>query len=204
MKILSKMLTKKIEPQGGADLDDGDAGRPELDDAGQVRQSRIRSAALSQPITEREEEPEVAGSGWAQDGDWDDDWDDDEDWGDDDVDQDETLEERRRTADRQHLVSEIRDAMTSVSQAPAEGTGPVGTEAGGEHVQDDMRRARARSQLIEAADETEDRLLEKTEDVMSERETSRRRSAMAHMKAAAAATKADRFLRHVASRDATD
>jgi hypothetical protein len=57
--------------------------------------------------------------------------------------------------------------------------------------------------MNEADDETEDRILEKTEDVMSERETSRRRSAMAHMKAAAAATKADRVLRHVASRDSS-
>lgn len=203
MKILSRMLSKKIDPQNAEDVD-FDREREALDDAGQVRSARQRSAALSEPLSAKPEEPEVAGTGWAQDGDWDDDWDDDEDWGAED---DPTLdiEERRRTADKQHLVSEIREAMTSVSHVKPDEARSESVSEGTADWSDDAhfgRRARARSQLTAAADETEDRLLEKTETVMSERETSRRRSAMAHMKAAAAATKADRVLRHVASRDA--
>lgn len=204
MKILSRMLSRKIDPHGAEDVD-FDAEREALDDAGQVRPPRDRSDVASQPLSAKPEEPEVAGSGWAQDGDWDDDWDDDEDWGaEDDPAQD--IEARRRTEDKQHLVSEIREAMTSVSHvAPDAPLVPRRVKQESNDWSEDAdfgRRARARSQLTAAADETEDRLLEKTETVMSERETSRRRSAMAHMKAAAAATKADRVLRHVASRDA--
>ncbi len=203
MKILSRMLSKKIDPQSADDVD-FERDREALDDAGQVRSARQRSAALSQPLNAKPEEPEVAGTGWAQDGDWDDDWDDDDDWGAED---DPALdaEERRRTMDKQHLVSEIRDAMTSVSHAQPEKPSAKPAEDDATDWSNDAhfgRRARARSQLTGTFDETEDRLLEKTETVMSERETSRRRSAMAHMKAAAAATKADRVLRHVASRDA--
>lgn len=205
MKILSRMLSKKIDPQSPEEAG-FDYEREELDDAGQVRSSRVRSAALAQPITAQPEEPEVAGSGWAQDGDWDDDWDDDdEDWGAED-DPARQIEARRRTEDKQHLVSEIRDAVTSVSHVePEPEPAPMPAARSGKDWSDDDelgRRARARSQLELDADESEDRLMEKTEDVMSDRETSRRRSAMAHMKAAAAATKADRVLRHVASRDA--
>lgn len=202
MKILSRMLSKKIDPQAPEDTG-FDLSREALDDAGQVRAPRVRSASLQQSIAPKPEEPEVAGSGWAQDGDWDDDWDDDEDWGAED-DPARQLEARRRTEDKQHLVSEIREAMTSVSHIEPEETPMPAAPSGRDWSKDDEfgRRARARSQLEIHADETEDRLMEKTEDVMSDRETSRRRSAMAHMKAAAAATKADRVLRHVASRDA--
>lgn len=201
MKILSRMLSKKIDPQSPEEAE-FDLGREALDDAGQVRTDRVRSAALAQPIAPKPEEPEVAGSGWAQDGDWDDDWDDDDDWGAED-DPALQLEERRRTEDKQHLVSEIREAMTSVSHVePEEAPMPAAPTGKTWSADEELgRQARARSQLEIHADETEDRLMEKTEDVMSDRETSRRRSAMAHMKAAAAATKADRVLRHVASRD---
>lgn len=203
MKILSRMLSKKIDPQSADELEH-DGRRDALDDAGQVRPTRPRNAPLSKPINSKAEEPEVAGSGWAQAGDWDDDWDDDDDWGAED-DPNRLLEERRRTEDKQHLVSEIREAVTSVSHVePKEKPGPQADGEFKDWSKDDTfgRRALARSQITLAADESEDRLLEKTEDVMSERESSRRRSAMAHMKAAAAATKADRVLRHVASRDA--
>ncbi|MGR3515270.1 MAG: FHA domain-containing protein [Paracoccaceae bacterium] len=203
MKILSRMLSKKIDPQNPEDAD-FDFEREALDDAGQVRASRVKSASLSQPIAPQPEEPEVAGSGWATDGDWDDDWDDDEDWGAED-DPAQQVEARRQTEDKQHLVSEIRDAMTSVAHVAPEEEHPMPSARTGKDWSEDEelgRQARARSQLELDAGETEDRLMEKTEDVMSDRETSRRRSAMAHMKAAAAATKADRVLRHVASRDA--
>ena len=203
MKILSRMLSKKIDPQTADDVD-FDMERHALDDAGQVRPKRPLSTPTPQSVSAKPEEPEVAGTGWAQDGDWDDDWDDDDDWGAED-DPARILEERRRTEDKQHLVSEIRDAVTSVSHVSAEETPKPESESKfKDWSQDDTfgRRALARSQITLAADESEDRLLEKTEDVMSEKATSRRRSAMAHMKAAAAATKADRVLRHVASRDA--
>ncbi|MGI1662734.1 hypothetical protein ACRDNQ_10885 [Palleronia sp. KMU-117] len=49
-----------------------------------------------------------------------------------------------------------------------------------------------------------DRLLEKTNSQMAETENSRRRSAIAHLKAAVAATKADRLLKRVTSREKTD
>ncbi|MEO1537299.1 MAG: FHA domain-containing protein [Pseudomonadota bacterium] len=199
------MLSKKIEPQSPEEAE-FDFQRDALDDAGQVQEGRVRGTSASQPIVAKPEEPEVAGSGWAQDGDWDDDWDDDEDWGveDDPMAQ---MEARRRTEDKEHLVDEIRDAMTSVSHAPAvEAPMPAAPQRKEWDADADFgRQARARSQLEQDADDAGDRLLEKTEDVMSDRETSRRRSAMAHMKAAAAATKADRVLREVASHDgATD
>jgi hypothetical protein len=54
----------------------------------------------------------------------------------------------------------------------------------------------------EAADV--DRLLEKTNSQMAETENSRRRSAIAHLKAAVAATKADRLLKRVTSRERSD
>lgn len=192
---------------------DEEAARDRLDDAGQVQSSRRNSASLGDPIKAKPEEPEVAGSGWAAGGDWDDDWDDDDDWGDDE-DSEIDMEERRQTQDKQHLVSEIREAMTSVAQQPVaepvQAAAPAPAPARprtdrGEWADDDElgRQARARSQLTEATDENEDRLMEKTETVMSDRESSRRRSAMAHMKAAAAATKADRVLRHVAAQDPT-
>jgi hypothetical protein len=49
-----------------------------------------------------------------------------------------------------------------------------------------------------------DRLLEKTNSQMAETEGSRRRSAIAHLKAAVAATKADRLLKRVSWREKTD
>ncbi len=204
MKILSKMLTsKKIEPQDALDVDHDEELTPLADDTGRANRSRSRDALFAdpdKPITAKAEEPEVAGSGW-EGGAWSDDWDDDEDWGDEELDPD----ERRKSQDKQHLVSEIREAMVSVKPVKPErpqSRRPASDAADAWSDDEDFgRRARARSQLTAAADDAEDRLLEKTEDVMSDRETSRRRSAMAHMKAAAAATKADRVLRHVASRD---
>ncbi len=202
MKILSRMLSKKIDPQDPEDLG-FDLERHQLDDAGQVRPKRVASRPVSQPIKANEEEPEVAGSGWASEGDWDDDWDDDDDWGaEDDPSMD--LEERRKTEDKQHLVGEIREAMVSVSHVTPDAPQAPEMDAETAHAEEDDvfgRQARARSQLQENTGETEERLMEKTEDVMSDRETSRRRSALAHMKAAAAATKADRVLSHVARKD---
>ena len=205
MKILSRMLSKKIDPEmtGGPGMEDEEQGfAPRADDTGRFNPSRsplAEEADLSQPIRAKDEEPEVAGSGWGN-SEWDDDdWDDDEDWGEEDLDS----EMRRRTADKKQLVSEIRDAMISVSQARPESRTPsrpaAEAESGWSDDEEFGRRAKARSELINPGNE--DRILEKTENAMSEEGTSRRRSAMAHLKAAAAATKADRVLRHVVSRD---
>lgn len=212
MKILSRMLSKKDDPQNVGDLDD-DVLRDRLDDAGQVHAAEKRVMPSPPPIEGRQEEPEVAGTGWAEASDWDDDWDDDEDWGDDD-DVVSDAELRQRTEDKAHLVSEIRDAMVSVSHATSEpvrasapeadhGELPAAKVSDWSEDEDFGRRARARSQLSIIVDEDKDRLMEKTEDVMSEQGSSRRRSALAHMKAAAAATKADRVLQHVTGRDSS-
>lgn len=179
MKIFSKMLSRKPNPDetiSQIDFDALERARREenatADDTGEVNASLQDEAEApvdavpSKPVTAKSEEPDEGASGWAA-ADWSDDsWDDDEDWGaEDDPD-------RAVTTDREHLVSEIRDAV---------GTGETGERKFG--------------------DTSEERLLEKTESEMTNRETSRRRSAMAHLKAAAAATKADRVLRNVVTRD---
>ena len=211
MKILSRMLSRKIDPEAPApdfNLEE-DTRMPEADDSGRINPSRVvRSRPMDadpdQPVVAKGEEPEVAGSGW-EDGAWDDeDWDDDEEWGE----EDEDLDLRRRTEDKKQLVSEIRDAMISVSHVrpqsvePAQASSAALPVEGEDDWSDDDefgRKALARSEM--GAPHDEDRLMEKTDRAMTEEGTSRRRSAMAHLKAAAAATKADRVLRHVVSRD---
>ncbi len=216
MKIFSKMLSKKIEPTeglGAVDPEEKDASLAlRADDSGRINSSQVTAsdpvfADPSHPIQQKAEEPEVAGTGW-EESDWDDDdWDDD-DWDDDDDDID--MEARRRTSDKQHLVSEIRDAMVAADRVRSERpvtrpqTRPqsMTPEAPNWSEDDEFgRKALARDQLGKFGGEAEDRILEKTETVMTDRETSRRRSAMAHLKAAAAATKADRVLSHVAGQD---
>lgn len=218
MKIFSKMLSKKIEPQPGPgklalDQDVEPLRRrdePLADDTGRVNASKQDrgplDADLIRPVTGRTEEPEVASSGW-QESEWDDDdWDDDDDWGEDDA-PTADVESRRKSSDKASLVSEIREAMGAVTHVQPEQDRrrmpPTENAAKRDWSEDEEfgRRAKARSQLSGFADEAEDRILEKTETQMTDRETSRRRSAMAHLKAAAQATKADRVLRHVVSRD---
>jgi hypothetical protein len=206
------MLSKKIDPEEnpGVDLNDDPLARlgaPMADDSGRVNSSQPQAddplyADPSKPVRRKAEEPEVAGSGW-NDADWDDeDWDDDEDWGDEDLDP----VERAKTQDKEMLVSEIREAMGSVTP-PVQPTRPQSRTQSAQpkddwsQDEDFGRQARARSQLQAFENEAEDRIMEKTQTQMDDRETSRRRSAMAHLKAAAAATKADRVLRHVVSRD---
>lgn len=199
---------------------------PVADDSGRVNTSRPQTpsrpqtsdeeahfAVRSRPIRSksdsiempREPEPEVVAKGW-DDTDWDDEnWDDDEDWGDEDLDAGDPARELKASQDKAHLVDEIREAMGSVSHVqPDETPDTAPQDPGGftNRWSDDHefgRRAIARSQLT--GNDAEDRILEKTETAMTDRETSRRRSAMAHLKAAAAATKADRVLKHVVSRD---
>ncbi|MCV6592571.1 MAG: FHA domain-containing protein [Silicimonas sp.] len=216
------MLTKKDAPEnpGAADMDmEADAPLPMADDSGEINMGEAEHEAQadlppaadpSHPVMPREEEPEVVGSGWGDaawsDDDWDDeDWDDDEDWGAEDSDP----APAPISADRKALVSEIRDAMVSVnairptSEPPVAAPAPQESraETGPDFSEDEEfgRKAKARSELRNNGEE--DRILEKTDQVMDEEASSRRRSAMAHLKAAAAATKADRVLRHVVSRD---
>ncbi|PWK56208.1 FHA domain-containing protein [Silicimonas algicola] len=203
MKILSRMLSKKIEPKDAMrDLDfENRLGQlsPRADDTGTVNKSTSGAAPEARDdLRPRGEEPDVAASGW-NDADWEDEWDDEDSWGEDDLDP----ETRRQTQDRKHLVGEIREAMESVSRNSSPSRPRVTSEAAASDADVSGRKARARSQLNTFADEAEERILEKTETQMTDRETSRRRSAMAHLKAAAAATKADRVLSHVASRDPT-
>ncbi len=228
MKILSRMLTRKPQPDaalGKIDLDEDleplrRADDAEADDVDMANPSRTNSemdeppfAVRSKPIRPKSKpieplsdpEPEVVAQGW-DDTDWDDEeWDDDDDWGNEDLDENDPARELKASQDKAHLVSEIREAMGSVSHVqPDEKASKSFEQSDGfsNRWSDDEefgRRAIARSQLRN--NDAEDRILEKTETAMTDRETSRRRSAMAHLKAAAAATKADRVLKHVVSRD---
>lgn len=209
MKILSRMLSKRIEPEEpGLDMSDDPLARlgaATADDSGRENSSRRKAEAddplfadPSKPIKSKDEEPEVAGSGW-NDADWEDeDWDDDDDWGDEDLDP----VESQKAQDKEMLVSEIREAMESVPASPRSASESEWSEdQESVHDQGLDRQTLARSQMQAIENSAEERILEQTETEMTDSETSRRRSAMAHLKAAAAATKADRVLRHVVSRD---
>lgn len=124
-------------------------------------------------------------------------------------------EEEKAIQDNAILVDEIRDAIAAVrhieTDAPAKGrtadTSAQNDKGGWE--QDDVfgRKALARDQLARLAESgDDDRILEETRLKMDDDdEASRRRLAMAHLKAAAAATKADSVLKRVVGRDpATD
>ena len=187
-----------------------------LDDAGRVNSSRRTSdfndplfANKSKPTYARDEEPEeVDGAGWGATA-----WDDQDDWEDeDDDDWGEAEEEVDASADdKSYLVDEIRSAASSVSHVAPEGE----NDDGGATPNEDFpasrwsndaefgRKAIARSQLGSQVAGSEDRLLRETNSKFVDTESSRRRSAMAHLKAAAQATKADRVLKHVAERDPT-
>ena len=201
MKILSRMMKKsKQRPEDGMseidfdELSELSGGKPQAttDDSGRPNSSRTPSVAggLSAPGDDlqpmAEEEPEDAADEWGARSWDDDDWDDDEDWGDEDFDDEDTRRELKASQDKAHLVGEIRDAMVSVGEP----------SAASDRVD---QKVDAAQQLTE--NDSEDRIMEVTETAMTDRETSRRRSAMAHLKAAAAATKADRVLSKVRSRD---
>ena len=82
MKILSRMLSKKVEPQEPPAPREEDLA-PLADDSGRHNtssRSPSRDALFAdpaRPIKPKAEEPEVAASGW-ESGDWSDDWDDDD------------------------------------------------------------------------------------------------------------------------------
>lgn len=228
MKLLSRMLSRKPQPDQGLDKLDLDVDLEPLrrredaiaDDSGSfnparsnvqsddptfaVSRNRSRSSVSDLELPS-EPEPEVVAESW-DDSAWDDEeWDDEEDWGEDDLASDDPARALKASQDKAHLVDEIREAMGSVSHLQPEDQnksasfGETGFTNRWAEDEDFGRRAIARSQLT--GNDAEDRILQKTETVMTDRETSRRRSAMAHLKAAAAATKADRVLKHVVSRD---
>ncbi|MGI9390853.1 MAG: FHA domain-containing protein [Boseongicola sp.] len=221
MKLFSRMLSRKPDPESQVtklDLDmdveplrrrDG----PMADDSGEVNataSANDASAAKSdQSVEAYDEEPEeVAGAGWSENAWSEDDWDDDEDWGEDELEEADDAAETRANEDKAHLVGEIREAVVSVSHIEEDNEQPAAPRssntpesANWENDEQFGRRAIARSQLGSQIDDSEDRILQETATHFSDRETSRRRSAMAHLKAAAQATKADRVLKHVVGRD---
>ena len=224
MKLFSKMLTRKPDPEETAAQLEMRAqaeekirrGEGTADDSGQVNGSvKSRSpefADATKPIHSREEEPEeVEGAGWVDDGWSDEDWDDEEDWGDEELSEDGYVQPTASPDDKSMLVDEIRGAVGAVGRVTSEGQAQARRDliASQQDIEDSDwsndedfgRRAIARSQLDSVVTSSEDRILSETNSKMGERETSRRRSAMAHLKAAAAATKADRVLKHVAGRD---
>jgi hypothetical protein len=227
MKLFSKMLSKKTVPENQVenvelDMDVEPLRRrdePMADDSGEVNatvSSDTKSgndplyANSAQPVHNRDEEPEeVEGAGWGGN-EWDEDeWDDDEDWGDDEQDKAEAAAEANAQEEKAHLVGEIRDAVVSVSHIssadPRKVSEPRQKSEPPNWSNDEEfgRKAIARNRLSTEVENSQDRLLRKTNTEMTSRETSRRRSAMAHLKAAAQATKADRVLKHVVGRDPT-
>ncbi|MEM9684208.1 MAG: hypothetical protein AAF942_13140, partial [Pseudomonadota bacterium] len=211
MKLFSRMLTRKPteeEALGKVDLDmdveplrrrDGEA---DADDTGEINASRLKSsrahteagspfdAVAAAPITPREEEPEEAeGAGWGDNAFVaDSDWDDDEDWGED--------EDLTAGLDDVAAVEGEAEDHAELTAAAKDGKGWSDDEVFG-------RRAVARSRIGSQVEGAEDRLMSETNNKFTETESTRRRSALAHLKRAAAATKADKVLSHVASRDPT-
>ncbi len=225
MKLFSRILSRKISPEeqaGKIDLDmDVEPLRrrsePIADDSGEVNATVASQdtsaddavlADAAQPLDAHDEEPEeVEGAGWSESAWGEDKWDDDEDWEDDD--EAEEAAEAHAQEEKAHLVNEIRDAVVSVSHIQTKGaretTEPRRRTEPPNWSNDEQfgRKAVARSQLGGKLDGAEDRILQETDTRLSDGETSRRRSAMAHLKAAAQATKADRVLKHVVGRDPT-
>lgn len=125
-------------------------------------------------------------------------------------------EEEAAIKDNALLVEEIRDAIAAVRHIEANPTKTIDpvdptakAEKKGSWEQDDVfgRKALARDQLKGLAQGADsERILEETNHKMDDDdEANRRRLAMAHLKAAAAATKADSVLKRVVGRDpATD
>ena len=223
MKLFKNIMSRKPDAEealGKIDLEmDVEPLRrrsePLADDTGRVNSSRRTSdfadplmADRSKPTYERSEEPEeVAGAGWGDTA-----WDDQDDWEDDDDDWGDEGDELTATSeDKSHLVKDIRGAVDSMSHLPAEDDRDDADESAHSEFPasrwsndaDFGRKAIARSQMGSQVDGAEDRLLRETNSKLVDRESSRRRSAMAHLKAAAQATKADRVLKHVAERDPT-
>ncbi len=133
--------------------------------------------------------------------------DDLDDYEDDDFD-DEAESEELEPEEKEALLAEIRDAMGAMSHIKPDEDKVSEAEDGasrhGAWAEDEEfgRQAIARAAL-DKIDENSvgDRLLEETNSKFSEGEGSRRRLAIAHMKAAAAATKADRVLKKHTGRD---
>lgn len=224
MKLFSRMLTRKPtedEAMGKIDLDmDVEPLRrrdePVADDTGEINPSRVKSSRThsraadpfgsitDRPISARAEEPEeVENAGWGDNAfAADEDWDDDEDWGEDedltaglDAGGESEQRIRSRTSSAQHAAHEDHGAPKVVRRSSQAKPWTDDDQFG--------RRAIARSRIGSQVEGAEDRLMSETNNKFTDTESTRRRSAMAHLKRAAAATKADKVLSNVARRDPT-
>ena len=194
MKLFKNIMSRKPEPEEAVGKIDFDMDveplcrrrDPVADDTGERNAAALgEDASTGEPHLDdpsllegvREEEPEeAAGAGWGDNAWEDDDWDEDEDWGDD---------EFEEFDDNPNLKENIREAMGSMNHIepdpePEVKPKPVSYPPGYEDWSNDEefgRKAIARSHLGRAADDAEDRILERTDTEMTDRETSRRRSA---------------------------
>ncbi|MEL7345578.1 MAG: FHA domain-containing protein, partial [Pseudomonadota bacterium] len=110
--------------------------------------------------------------------------------------------------EKEALLAEIRDAMGAMShikpdEEKASEKRDVATRHGSWAEDEEFGRQAIARKALDRFDDTDvgDRLLEETNSKFSDGEGSRRRLAIAHMKAAAAATKADRVLKRHTGRD---
>ncbi|MEM9972468.1 MAG: hypothetical protein AAF762_15425, partial [Pseudomonadota bacterium] len=208
---------------GNFDLDADDEGQPKgseavADDTGEVNPTRVTSSRASggdadpfdadptQPIHPRAEEPEEAeGAGWGTNAFSEDSWDDDEDWGDDEdvaTGLDELAEKVPGEADMRDAVSDAAEAAPAAMPSRVIRSRPAAASLDPLEDGPTGRRAIARSRIGSQVEGAEDRLMSETNNQFTDTESTRRRSAMAHLKRAAAATKADKVLSHVVGRDA--
>ena len=185
------------------------------DELGDPGDAQLREA-FDAPRARRQTRPMTEDSGREEFGSDDDDDDDEfDDFKEDDFDDEfDELdpEEERAIRDNALLVDEIRDAIAAVRhietderKAPenVRADTPDKTGRGWENDEVFGRKAIARDRLARLAEsEDGDRVFEETASKMyDDDDATRRRQAMAHLKAAAAATKADRVLKRVVGRD---
>lgn len=203
MKLFKNIMSRKPDPEEiaamEAQVEEAAAaeqgGRKAIaDDSGSKNASLGGSDDLYPGLSAKEPMPDEGSDGWGVSAwaDNDDDW-DDEDWGEEwDEDEDDT----KSAADaKAALVDGIRDAARDI-QGDARKDGIRNWSE-----DEEVRRDAVRSKLGSDVEEAEERILSRTNSEMTNIMSSRRRSAMAHLKKAAQATKADRVLSHVVGRD---
>ena len=195
MKLFKNIMSRKPDPEEIAAMEAEAAEAREMeersrrattDDSGEKNAS-LKGADDLYPGA-LPPEPDTGSEGWSSsawsDDDEDEDW-DDEDWADEwDDDDAKAGADTSVDAAKAALVEGLRDAARDI-----QGTGR----------RDGIRNWSEDEELARA---DEERILSRTNSEMTSIMSSRRRSAMAHLKKAAQATKADRVLSHVVGRDA--